>query len=139
MQGVRGHRVRARRTAQRPRRTRRPDRGSRGPGDRPRPGARRRRAGHRDSPPTSSLCHGLAGRIAVLCHLADLLARPDLRDGAAALHTAFLDRYGNGGWSCGIGTEPLLPSYFLGLSGWFAAQAMLDHPGTGLPRCLGGR
>ncbi len=89
--------------------------------------------------PDLSLCHGLAGRIAVLCHLADLLARPDLRDAAAALHTAFLDRYGNGGWSCGIGTEPLLPSYFLGLSGWFAAQAMLDHPGTGLPRCLGGR
>ncbi|WP_078566898.1 type 2 lanthipeptide synthetase LanM [Streptomyces sp. CNS654] len=89
--------------------------------------------------PDLSLCHGLAGRIAVLCHLADLLARPDLRDGAAALHTAFVDRYGKGGWSCGIGTEPLLPSYFLGLSGWFAAQAMLDHPGTGLPRCLGGR
>ncbi|MFC9477934.1 type 2 lanthipeptide synthetase LanM [Streptomyces griseus] len=89
--------------------------------------------------PDLSLCHGLAGRIAVLCHLADLLHRPDLRDAAAALHTAFLDRYGNGGWSCGIGAEPLLPSYFLGLSGWFAAQAMLDHPGTGLPRCLGGR
>ncbi|MEV7911562.1 type 2 lanthipeptide synthetase LanM [Streptomyces griseus] len=89
--------------------------------------------------PDLSLCHGLAGRIAVLCHLADLLHRPGLRDAAAALRTAFLDRYGDGGWSCGIGTEPLLPSYFLGLSGWFAAQAMLDHPGTGLPRCLGGR
>ncbi|WP_197287829.1 type 2 lanthipeptide synthetase LanM [Streptomyces apocyni] len=88
-----------------------------------------------------SFCHGLAGRIAVLCQLADRFDWPELRDEAAALHTAFLDRYAaaDGGWSCGIGTEPHLPSFFLGLSGWHYARLMLHHPQAALPRCLGGR
>lgn len=89
-----------------------------------------------------SFCHGVAGRIAVLCHLADQLDWPELRSEAAALRAGFLDRYADGGWTCGIGTEPHLPSFFLGLAGWYLALSMLDHPpahpGTGLPRCLGG-
>ncbi|MET9829706.1 type 2 lanthipeptide synthetase LanM [Streptomyces sp. NPDC006385] len=91
-----------------------------------------------DLGPDISFCHGVAGRIAVLCQLADRLDWPQLRTQAAALRTTFLDRYADGGWTCGIGTEPHLPSFFLGLSGWYQAQSMLDHPGTGLPRCLGG-
>ncbi|MFG2749247.1 type 2 lanthipeptide synthetase LanM [Streptomyces xanthophaeus] len=86
-----------------------------------------------------SFCHGAAGRIAVLCTLADRFAWPELRDEAAALHTAFLDRHADGGWTCGIGTEPHLPSFFLGLSGWHHARLMLDHPGATLPVSLGGR
>ncbi|MGI5355899.1 type 2 lanthipeptide synthetase LanM [Streptomyces sp. CA-252508] len=89
-----------------------------------------------------SFCHGVAGRVAVLCQLADRFDWPELRVRAAALRTAFLDRYAGGaggGWSCGIGTEPHLPSFFLGLSGWFYAQLMLDHPQVTLPLCLGGR
>ncbi|MFE1828593.1 type 2 lanthipeptide synthetase LanM [Streptomyces yangpuensis] len=86
-----------------------------------------------------SFCHGAAGRIAVLCLLADRYHWPELRSEGATLHAAFLERYGDGGWSCGIGTEPHLPSFFFGLSGWYHAQAMLDDPRTALPLCLGGR
>ncbi|MFE1410223.1 type 2 lanthipeptide synthetase LanM [Streptomyces sp. NPDC058746] len=86
-----------------------------------------------------SFCHGAAGRIAVLCTLADRFDWPELRDEAAGLHTAFLDRHGDGGWHCGIGTEPHLPSFFLGLSGWHYARLLLDHPRAALPLVLGGR
>ncbi|MFI5831868.1 type 2 lanthipeptide synthetase LanM [Streptomyces sp. NPDC051578] len=91
-----------------------------------------------DIGPDISLCHGVAGRIAVLCDLADRLDWPELRSEAATLHTSFLHRYAEGGWTCGIGTEPHLPSFFLGLSGWFAAQSMLNHPGRSLPIFQGG-
>ncbi|WP_078510422.1 type 2 lanthipeptide synthetase LanM [Streptomyces himastatinicus] len=86
-----------------------------------------------------SLCHGVAGRIAMLCWIGDRLDWPELRVAAARLRARFLDRYGEGGWSCGIGSEPRLPSYFLGLSGWHHAQAMPEDPGVALPLCLGGR
>jgi Lantibiotic modifying enzyme len=86
-----------------------------------------------------SLCHGVAGRIAVLCWLAGRLAWPELRGHARSLEEAFLERYGEGGWTCGIGTAPDLPSFLLGLSGWHFARLMVADPSAELPLCLGGR
>ncbi|MEV4297232.1 type 2 lanthipeptide synthetase LanM [Microbispora rosea] len=87
-----------------------------------------------------SFCHGIAGRLAMLCWLADRLAWPELRAEAASLSAAFVERYGDGGWSCGIGTSRDLPLFLLGLPGWHYAQLMLAHPGVvELPLCLGGR
>ncbi|MFI9365850.1 DUF4135 domain-containing protein [Kitasatospora sp. NPDC053057] len=86
-----------------------------------------------------SFCHGAAGRLAMLCWLADRLAWPALRVEAAALHGRFLDRYGEGGWSFGIGSVTDLPSFLYGRSGWYYAQLMLSDRRVELPLCLGGR
>ncbi|MFE5871741.1 type 2 lanthipeptide synthetase LanM [Streptomyces roseifaciens] len=89
--------------------------------------------------PDISFCHGVAGRLAVLCWLADRLAWPELRKEAAALNDAFLDRYGDGGWTFGIGSVTDLPSFLYGRSGWHYAQLMLRDARVELPLCLGGR
>ncbi|WBP90636.1 type 2 lanthipeptide synthetase LanM [Kitasatospora cathayae] len=86
-----------------------------------------------------SFCHGAAGRLAMLCWLADRLDWPALRVEAAALHGRFLDRYGEGGWSFGIGSVTDLPSFLYGRSGWYYAQLMLSDRRVELPLCLGGR
>jgi type 2 lantibiotic biosynthesis protein LanM len=91
-----------------------------------------------DLTPDLSLCHGAAGRVAMLCVLADRLRWPQLRDEAARLNTAFLDRYGEHGWHSGIGAAPELPGFMLGLSGWHYVQLMLADPAVRLPLCLGG-
>ncbi|NJP83089.1 hypothetical protein HCK01_38495, partial [Streptomyces sp. AA8] len=59
--------------------------------------------------PDLSFCHGAAGRVAMLCWLADRLSWPELRSEAASLSDRFLDRYGDGGWSFGIGSVSDLP------------------------------
>ncbi|MGK5547540.1 type 2 lanthipeptide synthetase LanM [Streptomyces sp. URMC 127] len=89
--------------------------------------------------PDISLCHGVAGRVAILCWLADRLSWPELRKEAAALNDAFLDRYGAGGWTFGIGSVTDLPSFLYGRSGLYFAQLMLEDARVELPLCLGGR
>lgn len=86
-----------------------------------------------------SFCHGMAGRLAILCWLADRLEWPELRSEAGRLQDAFLERYDEGGWSYGIGARADLSSFMYGWSGWHYARLMIDHPGTELPRCLGDR
>ncbi|WP_424889596.1 type 2 lanthipeptide synthetase LanM [Streptomyces sp. XH2] len=88
--------------------------------------------------PDVSFCHGVAGRLAVLCWLADRLSWPELRKEAAALNDAFLDRYGDGGWKFGIGSVTDLPSFLYGRSGLYFAQLMLKDARVELPLCLGG-
>ncbi|WP_449476927.1 type 2 lanthipeptide synthetase LanM [Streptomyces abikoensis] len=89
--------------------------------------------------PDISFCHGVAGRLAMLCWLADRLSWPELRKEAAALSDAFLDRYGAGGWTFGIGSVSDLPSFLYGRSGFHYAQLMLGDARAELPLCLGGR
>ncbi|GAB2519204.1 type 2 lanthipeptide synthetase LanM [Nocardiopsis aegyptia] len=86
-----------------------------------------------------SLCHGVAGRIAVLCWLADRLDWPELRTEARKLNTRFLEEYADGGWSSGAGVAPELASFMLGVSGWHFTQMMIDDSTIELPACLGGR
>jgi lantibiotic modifying enzyme len=86
-----------------------------------------------------SICHGVAGRLAMLCWLADDLDWPQLRDEAGALNKQFLERYHDGGWTCGVGATPDLPSFLLGLSGWYFVQMMLADPGLCLPLAFGSR
>ncbi|MFE1766795.1 type 2 lanthipeptide synthetase LanM [Streptomyces angustmyceticus] len=86
-----------------------------------------------------SFCHGAAGRLAMLCWLADRLSWPELRSEAAALRDRFLDRYGEGGWSFGIGSVTDLPSFLYGRSGWYFSELMLQDDQVELPLCLGGR
>ncbi|MEH6374966.1 type 2 lanthipeptide synthetase LanM [Streptomyces sp. KLMMK] len=92
-----------------------------------------------DPGPDLSFCHGAAGRVAMLCWLADRLSWPELRSEAASLSDRFLDRYGDGGWSFGIGSVSDLPSFLYGRSGWYYAQQMLADARVELPLCLGGR
>lgn len=80
-----------------------------------------------------SLCHGVAGRIAVLCALSVRLADPALRDAAIALRDDFLDRYDDGGWDSGIGAAPDMPGFMLGLSGWHYARLLTSDPSISLP------
>jgi hypothetical protein len=75
----------------------------------------------------------------MLCWLADRLGWPELRAEATALHGRFLERYGDGGWSFGIGSVTDLPSFLYGRSGWYYAQLMLSNNRVELPLCLGGR
>ena len=84
-----------------------------------------------------SFCHGVSGRLAMLCWLADDLAWPQLRDEAVTLNKQFLERYRDGGWKCGVGATPDLPSFLFGLSGWYFVQLMLADPTVRLPLCLG--
>jgi Lanthionine synthetase C-like protein len=86
-----------------------------------------------------SVCHGMAGRLAMLCWFADRLQWPELRTEAKALNTTFVERYHDGGWRCGIGTLPDLPSFLFGLSGWYYSQLMLEDASLELPLCLGDR
>lgn len=86
-----------------------------------------------------SICHGVAGRLAMLCWLAERLNWPELRSEAKALNARFIERHDSGGWSCGIGPLPDLPSFLFGLSGWYYVQRMLDDASLPLPQCLGGR
>ncbi|MFE5492204.1 type 2 lanthipeptide synthetase LanM [Streptomyces virginiae] len=92
-----------------------------------------------DLRPDISFCHGLAGRLAMLCWLADHLDWPQLRSEAVALNDRFLDRYGEGGWTFGIGSVTDLPSFLYGRSGLYYAQLMLRDESVRLPLCLGGR
>ncbi|WP_156002249.1 type 2 lanthipeptide synthetase LanM [Streptomonospora sp. PA3] len=89
--------------------------------------------------PDLSLCHGAAGRTAMLCVLADRLDWPELRTEARRLSDAFLERYGEGRWCSGIGAAPELPGFMLGVSGWHFARLMLSGPEVRPPYCLGGR
>ncbi|MDT0302483.1 type 2 lanthipeptide synthetase LanM [Streptomonospora wellingtoniae] len=86
-----------------------------------------------------SLCHGAAGRTAMLCWLAERLDWPQLRERARDLDTRFLERHAEGGWSCGVGSTASLLSFHLGLSGWHYSRLMLQDPAVRLPLCLGGR
>ncbi|MFC9823455.1 type 2 lanthipeptide synthetase LanM [Streptomyces erythrochromogenes] len=92
-----------------------------------------------DLRPDISFCHGTAGRLAMLCWLADHLDWPQLRSEAVALSDRFLDRYGHGSWTFGIGSVTDLPSFLYGRSGWYYTQLMLRDESVRLPLCLGGR
>ncbi|WP_017626719.1 type 2 lanthipeptide synthetase LanM [Nocardiopsis chromatogenes] len=97
------------------------------------------RAAHGPITGDISMCHGAAGRIAVLAWLADRLDWPEARTWAKELESRFLDRHADGGWRCGVGATTALPSFMVGLSGWHYARLMLQDPAVRLPRCLGGR
>ncbi|MDA2811548.1 type 2 lanthipeptide synthetase LanM [Nocardiopsis sp. RSe5-2] len=97
------------------------------------------RAAHGPITGDISMCHGAAGRIAVLVWLADRLDWPEARTWAKELESRFLDRHADGGWRCGAGATTALPSFMAGLSGWHHARLMLQDPAVRLPRCLGGR
>ncbi|MFD6096830.1 type 2 lanthipeptide synthetase LanM [Nocardiopsis flavescens] len=86
-----------------------------------------------------SFCHGVSGRVAMLCWLADRLDWPELRTEAKALGARFLERHGDGTWTCGVGIALDLPSFLFGLSGWHFTRLMADDPSVELPLCLGGR
>ncbi|MFI6576743.1 type 2 lanthipeptide synthetase LanM [Nocardiopsis sp. NPDC050513] len=86
-----------------------------------------------------SFCHGVSGRVAMLCWLADRLDWPELRTEAKGLGTRFLERHGDGSWTCGVGIALDLPSFLFGLSGWHFTRLMVDDPTVELPLCLGGR
>ncbi|MDA2803848.1 type 2 lanthipeptide synthetase LanM [Nocardiopsis suaedae] len=97
------------------------------------------RAAHGPFTGDISMCHGAAGRIAVLVWLADRFDWPEARTWAKELESRFLDRHADGGWRCGVGATTALPSFMVGLSGWHYARLMLRDPAVRLPRCLGGR
>lgn len=85
-----------------------------------------------------SLCHGVAGQIAVVTWIGRRLSQPDLLVRARRLRCAAAEQIRRDRWRSGLAQVPETDSYFLGRSGWEHASMNLENPRWTLPMVTGG-